>query len=93
MTEYYVVAYDITCPKRLQRVHSLIEKVLIRVQYSIYAGPLKPWALRNLVTDLHSIIHVQRDDVRIYALPSHPDMFELGRQLPLPWLNANLLHQ
>lgn len=83
--DYYLVAYDIACPKRLGRVHRYLKKRLTATQYSVFTGPLRPWELRALVADLHALIHVKQDDVRIYALSGSAQIVTMGRQQPLAW--------
>ncbi len=63
----FIVAYDIADAKRLKKVAKSLEKVAIRIQYSVffYKDASKD-ELKNLVNTLESIIDHEKDDIRIY---------------------------
>jgi CRISPR-associated protein Cas2 len=77
----YLVAYDIANPKRLARVHSVLKKQGLPLQYSVFTVVIKRKALLRLMSVLVGLIHPGQDDIRCYRLPSTTDMQTLGKQL------------
>ena len=77
----YLVAYDIANPKRLVRVHSVLKKQGLPLQYSVFTVVIKRKALLRLMSVLADLIHPGEDDIRCYRLPSSTDMQTLGKQL------------
>jgi len=67
----FVIGYDIASPKRLQKVAKLLEKVAIRIQYSLFFYPkVSREALEKLTSDILELIDKKEDDVRIYRVDS-----------------------
>lgn len=77
----YLVAYDIANPKRLARVHSVLKRQGLPLQYSVFTLVIKRKALLRLMSVLTGLIHPGQDDIRCYRLPSTTDMQTLGKQL------------
>jgi CRISPR-associated protein Cas2 len=77
----YLIAYDITDPKRLNRIARYLSKRAVRVQYSVFAAELSRRALDDTVEGLNALINQRTDDVRIYPLPREGDVALLGRQI------------
>jgi len=75
----WLLAYDIANPRRLNRVHRLIVKHCVPVQYSLYYFEGSPRALQELLADLEALINATADDVRAYPLPTPADIVTLGR--------------
>ena len=65
----WLIAYDITCPKRLGRVHHYLKKIAIPVQYSIFIAEESGHRIRRIHDELAQLIDPKTDDVRIYPLP------------------------
>lgn len=65
----FLVCYDISCEKRLQKVAKTLEKVSIRIQKSIffYQNAQKS-DIKDLVEQLNKIIDNNKDDIRIYKI-------------------------
>ena len=63
----FIITYDIADAKRLRRVAKSLEKVAIRIQYSIffYKDASKE-DIVEIVKILEEIIDKEADDVRIY---------------------------
>ena len=78
-TRRYLLAYDITDPRRLARVARLVSKEALRIQYSVYLTELSPSRLRDLIAALRALIDPRFDDLRIYPLPSRLDAVWYGR--------------
>ncbi len=77
----YLIAYDISDPRRLAKVHRTLKKLGLPLQYSVFTVVLKRKALLRLLDSINSIIHPAKDDVRCYRLPENSDIKALGRQL------------
>ncbi len=77
----YLVAYDIANPKRLGRVHRVLKRAGLPVQYSVFTVVMKRKVLLRLLEDLTELIHPAQDDIRCYRLPNNTEMKTLGRQL------------
>jgi len=76
----YLLAYDIANPRRLSRVHRLLKKQGLPVQYSVFTLVSKRKALLKLLENIKTIIHPAEDDIRCYRLPKNPGVIALGRQ-------------
>ena len=63
-----VVAYDISCDKRRQKVANLLAMVLTRVQLSVFEGDLPSEVLRKCVQRVLRHIDSETDSVRVYQL-------------------------
>jgi CRISPR-associated protein Cas2 len=75
-----LVAYDIADPKRLSRVHRVLKKQGLPVQYSVFTVVMKRKEVLKLLDCLGELIHPSQDDVRCYRLPENSDIKSLGRQ-------------
>lgn len=77
----YLVCYDITDPKRLNRVARYLQKYACRVQYSVFATQIRTLRLDEVLEGLDHIIEPKLDDIRAYPLPPAGDVAILGTQL------------
>jgi CRISPR-associated protein Cas2 len=75
----WLVAYDIANPKRLGRVHRLLQGYAVAVQYSVFAGTFSPAQLRTMQSDLAFEIDPAQDDVRLYPLPARCEPVVVGK--------------
>lgn len=83
-TQLFLLAYDITDPKRLQQVHRTVRAAGIPVQYSVFLVPATAAAIDSLLSELDDIIEPAKDDIRVYPLPGRLDVCRYGRQhLPI----------
>lgn len=78
---HYLIAYDIANPKRLSKVHRILKKQGLPVQYSVFTVVLKRKTLVKLLDDIQFIVKANEDDVRCYRLPAQLVVDSLGRQL------------
>lgn len=83
----WLVAYDISHPRRLSRVHRLLKETGVPVQYSLFTVRDTARGILRLKTELAGLIDTRQDDVRIYRLPQTPSFVAIGR----PLLPENLL--
>ena len=79
--QLYLVSYDIANPKRLARVHRVLKKQGLPLQYSVFTVVIERKALLRLLSNLDALIHPAQDDIRCYRLTNNKDMQTLGRQL------------
>ncbi len=65
----YIITYDISDEKRLVKIAKMIEKQAFRVQRSVYIYPdATVKELSCLVQNVVSLIHKDRDDLRVYKI-------------------------
>ncbi len=65
----FVIGYDITSPKRLKRVATLLELEAIRIQFSLFFYPKQTKeVVKYLVDKIVELIDPKEDDVRIYRV-------------------------
>ena len=64
----YLVAYDISDPKRLRKVAQTCEDFGFRRQYSVFLCRLSATDLVRLKSRLYDIIHLQKDQVLFIPL-------------------------
>ena len=74
----WLIAYDIREPRRLKRVHALLTKAAVPVQYSVFAASGSTLAMRQLAAALGQRIDARADDVRFYPLPQKPLVYTIG---------------
>ncbi len=74
----WIVTYDITEPKRGVRVHRLLKKRGIPLQYSVFLVEASSAQMHALMRELETLIAKQADDVRAYRLPANPQFDQLG---------------
>jgi CRISPR-associated protein Cas2 len=64
----WLVAYDISDPKRLYRVAKLMKRYGTRVQRSVFECRLDSARMKQLVSEIKVTIQPRRDRVQIYRL-------------------------
>lgn len=79
----WLIAYDICNPKQLGRVHRLLKKEAIPIQYSIFYYEGTVLHLKRLMRDIGDLINNKTDDVRAYQIPEAMNYFSVG-QAALP---------
>lgn len=79
----WIVTYDIAQPRRGMRVHKLMKRHGIPLQYSVFFVSATGAAMHALMRELRHIVHAKKDDVRAYRLPAELECHRLG-SAPLP---------
>jgi CRISPR-associated protein Cas2 len=74
----YLVCYDIADPKRLGRVYRFMKGHGVHLQYSVFQCALTWPELQRLKENLVSLINGNKDDIRIYPLPSNALVEAIG---------------
>ncbi len=76
----YLIAYDIANPRRLGKIHRILKKQGLPVQYSVFTLVLKRPRLLRLLERIGQEIEAVEDDVRCYRLSNNTDPVTLGKQ-------------
>ena len=77
----YLICYDISCPRRLQRVHRCLVDHAIPLQYSVFRAEMTEDQLKRLIGKIKRLINNREDDVRFYRLQDHKKAYCLGKPL------------
>lgn len=77
----YLVSYDIADPKRLGRIHRVLKKQGLPVQYSVFMVTMTTPRLNKLLDTVKKLIDDGEDDFRCYALPANIECKQLGSRL------------
>ena len=65
----FIISYDISSPKRLQRLARRMEKIGMRIQHSVFfCASVSQIDLFAIIEDINAIIDQDKDDVRIYHI-------------------------
>ncbi len=64
----WMLAYDIACPRRGQRIHYRLKKRALFVQESVAVLRMAPDDLDTLLEQIESHLDQKRDDLRVYRL-------------------------
>ncbi len=75
----WLIAYDICDPRRLGRVHRLLKKEALAVQYSIFYYEGNTEQLTCLLQNIEERINRKVDDVRAYPIPEKMHYNSLGK--------------
>ena len=78
MKSSYLVCYDITSPKRLNKVFRFLRGRGVHLQYSVFHCILAWPQLKELKDRIGGMIDPSCDDVRIYPLPAGEKADVLG---------------
>lgn len=62
----YIVAYDITCPRRLTRLHRHLVKIATPIEYSVFYLCIDARQLDSLLAEMVALIDPRTDDLRCY---------------------------
>lgn len=84
MKANYLVCYDISDPKRLGRVIRHMKGKGLHIEYSVWYCSLTWPELNALKQALRGMIDDEKDDVRIYPLPSKVRVRMLGVGARIP---------
>lgn len=77
----WLIAYDIRDHRRIARVHRLLTKAAVPVQYSVFAARGSPKGMRRLAGEIEALIDASVDDVRLYPIPERPLLYTIGRTM------------
>ncbi len=77
----WLLAYDIANPRRLGRVHRAVKKIAIPLQFSVWIVRESAAGIARIKLDLLTLIDARHDDIRIYRMPTKPEMVSFGAGL------------
>jgi CRISPR-associated protein Cas2 len=82
----YLVAYDVSSPKRWRRVVKQVKKLGRRVQYSVFLCRATPRRIRRLEEQLRAIMNPSEDRLMIvdFGLPTEEGMLKRFETMQLP---------
>jgi len=65
---WYLVVYDISNPRRLQRLHRHIRRQGVAMQKSVFLVQRSPQGIAAYMDELADLIHRHEDDLRAYPV-------------------------
>ncbi len=77
--KWYLLAYDIRDPRRLQRTYNFVRKHGIGLQKSVFLIRADREALANLKAGIRERVNARQDDVRLYPI-RHPGVLWVAGQ-------------
>ena len=89
---WYLLCYDICKPSRLKKVHRIVKKQGIALQYSVFAIAVTHNELRRLMQSLDNVIDPKADDIRFYPI-SHPSRMWIFGDKSTQRIPQKLSHQ
>ena len=77
---WYLLAYDIRNPKRLQRFHYQISKHALALQKSVFLVQIDRKGLHEIEQLVRKLTHTREDDVRLYPVRNPGAIWTAGVQ-------------
>ena len=81
MAEWYLIAYDIADPRRLQRLHRALRKEALAVQRSLYLLAGSVSRVEGLMDQWEALLDPQQDDLRAYPVEAPERLWLSGQRL------------
>jgi len=75
---WYLVAYDIACPRRLAKIHRLIKREGIAVQKSVFLFNGTQRDIDTFLDRLADCIVPKEDDLKAYPIKRPGDLWTAG---------------
>lgn len=95
----FLIAYDITDPRRLQRMHRYLTREALPIEYSVFYASDDPRHMLSVLRSAAELIDPRSDDLRCYPLPSRGLRIRLGKAtlpagvyysaLPAEWMELD----
>ncbi|AAU38241.1 CRISPR-associated endonuclease Cas2 [[Mannheimia] succiniciproducens] len=79
----YLIGYDITDSKRLQRIYRRMIKFATPLQYSVFLFNGTKEQLDKYMQTVLRLYNKKEDDLRIYPLPVQAKYWQIGKN-PMP---------
>ena len=86
---WYLVAYDIACPRRLAKIHRLLKRKGIAIQKSVFLVRGTEQDIDTFFDLLTTVIVRREDDLRAYPIRDPSDLWTSG---PNPLARFPLLY-
>ena len=74
----WIVAYDVSAPRRLQRIHRFMVGQASPIEYSVFLFVGTAKQLEACLAELGRLIDPRDDDMRCYALPARGLQARIG---------------
>lgn len=75
----WIVAYDISDPRRLQRIHRTCIRHATPIEYSVFLLTGSEHDRDRCMDELKALINVNSDDLRCYPLPERGLQERIGK--------------
>jgi len=95
----FLIAYDITDPRRLRRMHRYLTQEAVPIEYSVFFATEDPRRMLAILRGAEKIIEPRSDDLRCYPLPNRGLRARLGKAtlpagvyysaLPAEWMERS----
>lgn len=79
MRNDFLIAYDITDPRRLQRMHRYLSQQAVPIEYSVFFATDDVRHLLGILDHAATLIDPASDDLRCYPLPKGRLRVRLGK--------------
>jgi len=76
---WYLVAYDVSDPRRLQRVHRRLRREGVALQRSVFLLQRSRQGIAELLDELAALMHRREDDLRAYPIPGPGEIWLRGK--------------
>ena len=87
-TAWYLVAYDISCPRRLKRLHHRLRREGVAMQKSVFLVQRSRQGIAELLDELEGLMRRSDDDLRAYPVEDPGSIWLRGKGVT----DGNLLH-
>jgi len=87
-TAWYLVAYDISCPRRLKRLHYRLRREGVAMQKSVFLVQRSRQGIAELLDELEGLMRRSDDDLRAYPVEDPGSIWLSGKGAT----DGNLLH-
>jgi CRISPR-associated protein Cas2 len=78
----WIIAYDITCPRRWRRFYRLVRGYGVRLQWSVFLVTRTPFSKAQFLSAAAKLIDAKADDVRLYQVTLNEGADGMGPSLP-----------
>ncbi|RMD71276.1 MAG: CRISPR-associated endonuclease Cas2 [Gammaproteobacteria bacterium] len=76
---WYLVAYDIRDPRRMQRVHRFLKRHALPVQESVFFFQGTEGAIRRLMDEAARMLNLREDDLRAWPVAGPGEAWMYGK--------------
>lgn len=76
---WYLIAYDIAEPRRLQRLHRRLRRDGVALQESVFLVQQTQQGIAGLMNELAGLMRRNEDDLRAYPIPDPGEIWLRGK--------------
>ncbi|WP_448216481.1 CRISPR-associated endonuclease Cas2 [Endozoicomonas sp. 2B-B] len=77
----WLICYDISCPRRLAKIHRYIRQEAFSLQRSVFYANLSRKDIENLVSNIQTLMDESTDDIRIIPARAGENIKWYGKPL------------